>query len=84
MIEDRDDEHIGPYNGHNKSEAAPHGCAIIFISMVAFVAVMGLYGFYADWRKSTWPPAEVECPPYWKCTPKAEWNDPNCGCWDKR
>lgn len=27
---------------------------------------------------------EPECPPYWKCTPKAEWFDPNCKCWDRK
>jgi hypothetical protein len=24
------------------------------------------------------------CPPYWQCTPKGDWNHPNCKCWDSK
>ena len=29
------------------------------------------------------PPTEP-CPPYWQCTPRGEWNAPNCRCWDSK
>jgi hypothetical protein len=44
----RDEDHIGPYNGHNKSEALPNGCAMVVLIAIGFIAVFGAYGFIAD------------------------------------
>jgi nitrate reductase NapE component len=46
-----DEERIGPYNGHNKSEALPNGCMMLCFAILAFIAVFGAYGFIADWLK---------------------------------
>jgi hypothetical protein len=46
-----DDEHIGPINSHNKSEALPNGCALLVVGGLAFIAVFALYGFWMDgWK----------------------------------
>lgn len=29
-------------------------------------------------------PEEAECPPFYQCTPKGDWNHPNCKCWDSK
>lgn len=47
-----DDEHIGPYSGHYKSEALPKGCAILVLSIIGFIVIMAAYGFIADWIKN--------------------------------
>lgn len=46
MSDEEEDEHIGPYNGHTKSEALPNGCAIVVIAIFAFIAFMALAGPY--------------------------------------
>jgi len=43
-----DDDHIGPINGHNKSEALPNGCIIIVMVIFGFIIVFGTYGFVMD------------------------------------
>lgn len=43
-----EDEHIGPYNGHNKSEALPNGCVILVMLILGFIVTMATYGFIMD------------------------------------
>ena len=72
-----DDDHIGPFNGrvNRGPDIAARGCLWVAAIFAGFIAVFGGYRFYADWKKEA-------CPPEWKCTPRAEWNDPNCKCWE--
>ncbi|MGJ4888895.1 hypothetical protein ACQR1Y_11915 [Bradyrhizobium sp. HKCCYLRH3099] len=43
-----DDDPIGPVNGHTKSEAVPRGCFWFVVAVIAFIALLGLYGMLAD------------------------------------
>lgn len=57
MIDDNEHEHIGPYNGHNKSEALPLGCFWFCVACIGFIALMACIGFgiegfkYMGWAK---------------------------------
>lgn len=46
-----DDNHIGPINGHNKSETLPNGCIIVVLVALGFIVVFGAYGFIVDFFK---------------------------------
>lgn len=47
-MRDDDDEHIGPFNGHNKSEAIPNGCVMVVAIVIIFILAMASWGFIAD------------------------------------
>lgn len=55
----------------------------IYILLASFLLLMGVGGFLFLYAIVHQEPVE-ECPPYWKCTPKGDWNDPDCKCWDNR
>jgi hypothetical protein len=44
-----------------------------------------LYVAFAWWALSRPVPfCKIEPPPFYQCTPKGEWNAPNCKCWDSK
>lgn len=62
----RDEDHIGPVNGHTNRgpDIAANGCLWVIEIFFAFVAIFGGYGFYADWRKPAHDQQRPFLPPF--------------------
>jgi len=63
----------------DETEYVPHGRLLELLASVLFVGI--LFAVLSGPYRTA---AEEECPPYWQCTPKGDWNHPNCKCWDRK
>jgi hypothetical protein len=51
--------------------------AFVYVPL-GIIAIVSLFIFFEPMK------APPECPPYDQCTPKGDWNAPNCKCWDSK
>lgn len=63
----------------DENEYVPYGRLLEFLASILFVGI--LFAVLSGPYRSS---AAEECPPYWQCTPKGDWNHPNCKCWDSK
>lgn len=57
----------------------PQILALIFGSIAAILFLIWMAVVTEHLTK-----ASCEPPPFYQCTPKGDWNAPNCKCWDSK
>lgn len=68
----------------DENEYVPYGRLLELAARLVFVGIILAVLYFAGAFGTPWTARAEECPPYWKCTPKGDWNDPNCRCWDSK
>lgn len=63
----------------DENKYIPYGRLLEFLASLLFVGML-IAILSGPYQKD----GADECPPFYQCTPKGDWNHSNCKCWDSK